>query len=333
MKIGIIGPSQSGKTSLFKVLLQSDASGHIGVFRILDSRVDKVFEIFSSKKKTYPEFSVVDLGPISGFSRKDLSQLLDVDLFVCVVGAFISEDPKKDLETTLTDIIISDLEAAQNRLARIDKEKRPDTEREKEILDKCQAALSDGKFLRKAGITKDEAALISGLALLSLKPLVLAINVSDQDAAAQEPKVKSLEEFSGSRDIPSIRFFGKTELELMELEAGEREKFMKELGPGYNFREDFSKLVSRELDLITFYTSGDKETKGWYLRSGLPAIEAAGKIHSDIERGFIRAEVVNFADFIKCGSVQKAREAGVLKVEGKEYIVKDGDIINIRFNV
>ncbi len=119
----------------------------------------------------------------------------------------------------------------------------------------------------------------------------------------------------------------------MDLEPEERIRFLKEMGPGYNFREDISKLISRELDLITFFTTGKKESKGWYLRSGLPVIEAAGKIHSDMKRGFIRAEVVNFEDFARCGSMHKAREAGALKVEGKDYIVKEGDIINIRFNV
>jgi len=182
-------------------------------------------------------------------------------------------------------------------------------------------------------LNKDELKLISGLVLLSLKPLILAINIQDQDPSALSDKIKPLEEYCKSNNLRCIKFFGKTELELLELEPSEKEKFLKEMGPGYNFREDISKLISKELDLITFFTTGEKESRGWYLRKGLPVVEAAGKVHSDMKRGFIRAEVVNVEDFIKCGSMHKAREEGLLKVEGKEYIVKDGDMINIRFNV
>ena len=333
MKIGIIGPPQSGKTTLFKILLNKDTSGNIGVFRTLDPRIDKIYEIFSSKKVTHPEFTFVDIGPTSAFSKKDLSDLQDVDLFICVIGAFFSQNPQEEFESCLTDIIISDLDLIQNRIKRIEREgKKSDSERELKILEKCQAVSSDGKLLSKAGLDNEDIKLLSGLVFLSLKPLILAINISDEDKET-EVKIKALEEHARSKDIRSIRFFGKTESELLELEPGEREKFLKELGAGYNFRERLSKSILKELDLITFFTAGEKETRGWYLKSGLPAIEAAGKIHSDMRRGFIRAEVVNFKDFIKCGSVSKAREAGLLKVEGKEYIVKDGDIINIRFNI
>ena len=333
MKIGIIGSPQSGKTTLFKILLNKNASGNIGVFKTLDPRIDKIYEIFSSKKATHPEFTFVDIGPVSTFSKKDLPDLHDVDLFICVIGAFFSQDPQKEFENCLTDIIISDLDLIQNRIKRIEKEgKKSDSERELKLLEKCQAVISDGMLLSKTGLDKEDIKLLSGLIFLSLKPLILAINGSDEDKDAED-KIKALEDHASSRDIRSIRFFGKTESELLELEPGEREKFLKELGAGYNFRERLSKSILKELDLITFFTAGEKETRGWYLKSGLPAIEAAGKIHSDMRRGFIRAEVVNFKDFIKCGSVSKAREAGLLKVEGKEYIVKDGDIINIRFNI
>lgn len=329
MKIAITGPPQSGKTSIFKILLQADISGNIGVFKVHDPRIDKVSEAFSSKKTTHPEFTFVDIGSVSEFKKKDLSQLHDIDLFLCVVGAFFSQDPKKDFEGALTDIILFDLETIQNRIDRLKKEKRPDAGRELEVLEKCHDVISDGRLLCKAGLEKEEMRLLSGLTFLSWKPLILAMNVSDEDKA----DLSAVEEYCKSKDIHFIRFSGKTELELLELEPGERAKFKKEMGLGCNLREELSKLIMDQLDLITFITTGDKETKGWYLKSGLSVIEAAGKIHSDMKRGFIRAEVVNFEDFIKCGSMHKAREAGVLKVEGKDCIVKDGDIINIRFNV
>ena len=329
MKIGIIGPPQSGKTSIFKILLHKDVSGNIGVFKVHDHRIDQVSEIFSSKKTTHPEFIFVDIGPVSEFKKKDLSQLHDIDLFLCVVGAFFSQDPKKDFESTLTDIILFDLEIIQNRIDRLKKEGKPEAERELRVLEKCQGVVSDGRLLYKGGLEKEEIKILSGLTFLSSKAIILAINVSDED----KTDLSALEEYCKSKDIHFIRFLGKTELELLELAPEEREKFKKEMGLAYDLRGDLSKLIMSQLDLVTFITTGDKETKGWYLRSGLSAIEAAGKIHSDMKRGFIRSEVVNFEDFIKCGSMHSARGKGVLKVEGKDYVVKDGDIINVRFNV
>jgi len=336
MKIGIIGPPQSGKTSVLRILLQADVSGNIGIFKAVDHRVEEISRAFSSKKTSYPELTFVDLGHVPDLNKKDLSQLQDIDLFICVIGAFFSEDPEKAFERVVTDIIITDLEVLQNRIARIGKEgKKSGSEQELKILEKYQAVLSEGMLLRKAGLDKEEINLLSGLVFLSSKPLILAINISeeDRDQGTLEKKIKPLEEYACSMDIRCIRFFGKLESEVLELEPGERERFLKEMASGGNFRGDVSRLILTELNLITFFTTGDKESRGWYLRSGLPVIEAAGKIHSDMRRGFIRAEVVNFEDFSRLGSMHKAREAGVLKVEGKDYIVKDADIINIRFNV
>lgn len=335
MKIGIIGPPQSGKSTIFKILLGSkDASGNIGVFKAMDSRVEKIASLVSAKKITYPEFVFMDLGPVSGFNKKDLSQLQDIDLFICAVGAFLSEDPKKDFEGSLTDIILFDLEIIQTRLARLQKERKgPDCDRELKVLEKCQAFISEGILLRKADLGKEELRLLSGLFLLSMRPLIAAINLPEGDVSNSGDKIKMLEGYCNQKNIHCPEFFGRAELEIMDLEPEEREGFSRELGPGYNFKEDMSRLISRELDLITFFTAREKETQGWHLRSGLPAVEAAGKIHSDLKRGFIRAEVISYGDFIKHGSFHKAREAGVLRLEGKDYIVQDGDVINIRFNI
>lgn len=336
MKIGIIGPPQSGKSTIFKILLHKDAPGNVGIFKVLDHRVEKISEIFSSKKTAYPEFTFLDLGSLMDFNKRDLVQLQDMDLFICAIGAFFSKDLKKDFESYITDIILLDLEVIQNRIARLKKEGRTpnsNIEQELKVLEKCQGVLSEGKVLRKAGLDVNEIRSFSGLVLLTLKPLIAAINISEKDVEFSDSSVKLLEEYCQSRDICHIRFYGKTELELLELGAEERKNFLVELGPGYNFREDVSKWIPRELSLITFFTTGEKETRGWYLKSGSSAIEAAGKVHSDMKRGFIRAEVVNYEDFSKCGSIHKAREKGLLKVEGRDYIVKDGDIINVRFNV
>ncbi|MEK6732797.1 MAG: DUF933 domain-containing protein [Candidatus Omnitrophota bacterium] len=335
MKIGIIGPAQSGKTTIFKILLQSSSiAGDIGMFKFMDSRIEKLSNIFSSKKKVYPETAFLDISSDSGFTGKDYSKLHDVDLFICVVNGFFSEDPKKDLEGYVTDIMLSDLEAIQNRITRIEKERmkiKTDVEAEINLLKKCQGALENLKLLRNIGLSKDELKLFSGFSFISLRPMIAALNIEE---ASPEDKIKPVEEYCSSMGIMHIRFFGKTELEFLELNPEERDQFSKEMGSGYNFRESMSKLICAELKLLTFFTAGDKDATGWHLESGLPVIEAAGKIHSDIKRGFIRAEVVNYEDFIKCeGNMQKVREAGLLKIEGKEYIVKDGDMLNIRFNV
>lgn len=335
MKIGIIGPAQSGKTIIFKILLESsDITGDIGMLKFMDQRIEKLSDIFSSKKKVYPETAFLDLGITSGFTGKEYSKLHIIDLFICVVNAFFSEDPKKDLESYITDLILSDLEAIQTRLTRIEKERmkmKTDAEAETRLLKKCQEWLENSKLLRNMALTKEELKLFSGFSFITLRPIITAINLEE---GKSEDSIKSVEEYCSLIGVRHIRFFGKTELELLELSPKERGQFSKEMGSGYNFRENMSKLICKELNLITFFTAGDKDTTGWHLESGLSVIEAAGKIHSDIKRGFIRAEVVNYGDFIKFeGDIQKVREAGLLKVEGKEYIVKDGDMLNIRFNV
>ena len=226
------------------------------------------------------------------------------------------------------------MEEIKNRITKIEKERmkmKTDTESEMKLLKKCQDWLENSKLLRNIGLTRDELKLFSGFSFISLRPIIVAINLEE---GREDGKIKAVEEYCSSMALKSIRFFGKTELEILELNPEERDRFSKEMGSGYNFRENMSRLICKELNLITFFTGGDKDTTGWHLESGLTAIEAAGKIHSDIKRGFIRAEVVNYEDFIKCeGNMQKVREAGLLKIEGKEYIVKDGDILNIRFNI
>jgi len=335
MKIGIIGPAQSGKTAIFRVLLQStDIAGGIGMFKFMDQRIERLSDIYSSKKKVYPEMSFLDIRLETGFTGKEYSRLHDIDLFICVANAFFSEDPKKDLEAYMTDIILSDLEAIQNRLARIEKDRmkmKTDAESETRLLKKCQGSLENSRLLRNIGLSRDELGLFSGFSFISLRPIIVVINLAE---GQEEDKISRVEEYCSSIGVKSIRFFGKTELEILELNPEERDEFSKEMGSGYNFRENMSGLICRELNLLTFFTAGDKDTTGWHLESGLSVIEAAGKIHSDIKRGFIRAEVVNYEDFIRCeGNMQKVREAGLLKIEGKEYIVKDGDMLNIRFNI
>ncbi|MFH1478655.1 MAG: DUF933 domain-containing protein [Candidatus Omnitrophota bacterium] len=335
MRIGITGSPQSGKTSIFKILLGNlDISSSIGVFRPTDKRIERLVEIYNSKKKTYPELTFIEVGSAGNLTKKDLSNLGDLDLFICVVGSFFSQDPKKDFDSILTDLILHDLEVIQNRLARLEKERsRVNADKEKALLEKYQSCLSDGDLISSAASSDTEPTLLSGLSFLTSIPIILAINSQEEELDILDERLKPLKELSSSKNIPCVIFFGKEELDLLGIEEKERARFLKDLGNSYNFREDISRLIFEKMDLVTFFTAGEKEVRGWHLRKGLPIIEAAGKIHSDIKRGFIRAEVISFDDFVAHGSMHAAKEKGVLRLEGKEYIVKDGDIIDIRFNV
>ena len=183
MRIGIIGPAQSGKTTIFKILLQSaDIAGDIGMFKFMDQRIEKLSNIYSSKKKVYPETSFLDIRLEAGFTGKEYSKLHDIDLFICVANAFFSVDPKKDLEGYITDIILSDLEAIQNRCAKIEKDRlkmKTDVESELKLLKKCQGALENSRLLRNMGLTRDELKVFSGFSFISLRPIIVAINLEE----------------------------------------------------------------------------------------------------------------------------------------------------------
>jgi len=254
MKIGIIGPAQSGKTTIFKVLLQSaDITGDIGMLKFMDQRIEKLSDIFSSKKKVYPETAFLDISMDSGFTGKEYSKLHDIDLFICVANAFFSEDPKKDLESYMTDIILSDLEAIQSRITRIEKERmkmKTDTEGEIKLLKKCQGFLENSKVLRNIGLAREELKLFSGFSFITLRPMIVVMNLEE---GKPEDIVSSAEEYCSAMGVRHVKFFGKTELELLELNPQERDQFSKEMGSGYNFRESMSKLICKELNLLTFF--------------------------------------------------------------------------------
>jgi GTP-binding protein YchF len=354
MKVGIVGFAGSGKTTVFNALTGLAAEtgfggrerANVGVIKVPDQRVDKLSEIYSPKKKTYAEISFVDVaGPEqreaaaerseTGLDPKLVQHMREVDALVHVVRAFESPylaraaDPAGDIRAFEDELILTDLVQVENRVARLKKER--DSERERELFDRIKAELEAEKALRDVEIAHEEQGMIAGFRFLSLKPLLLLVNTSeDQVAAGLSPELVTLAE---QKRLTCIQMSGKAEMEIAELDPDEQREFLRDLGIDEPARDRFIRAAYALLDLISFLTAGEDECRAWPIKHGTHAQKAAGKIHSDIERGFIRAEVARFEDLAALGSITACREHGKLRLEGKDYIVQDGDVINFRFNV
>jgi len=353
MKVGLVGFAGSGKTTIFNALtgLTAEVGGYgakekanVGVIKVPDHRVDRLAELYNPKKKTYAEISFVDVaGPQagaaeqaqSGLDPKLVQHMREADALVHVVRAFDhpilleAPDPARDFRAFDDELILTDLLQIENRIARLKKEK--DSAREADLMNRLKAALEAETLLRDMELAAEEIALIAGFRFLSLKPLLVLVN-QGEDAAGHEalPEVLSLAE---SKKLSLIAMSGKVESEIAELAPEEQREFLKDLGIEEPARERFIRAAYALLDLISFLTVGEDECRAWSIRRGTIAHRAAGAIHSDIERGFIRAEVTRFEDLIELGSEARCREHGKLKLEGKEYVVQDGDVVHFRFNV
>jgi GTP-binding protein YchF len=345
VKVGLTGFPGAGKTTVFNALtgLHAQDSGvNLGVIKVPDARVDKLAEMWSPRKTTYAEVSFVDFPPArtGGAERRavldaaTVAQLRDADALVEVVRAFpdlAGEPPTAaaDIEAFGAELLLADLAVIEKRLERLRKEKG--NEREKALLERLVPVLEAGTPLRKAALAPEERALLAGFAFLSLRPLLIVVNVPEAEAAA--PVSAAVAGRAAAEGAEAIALSARLEAEISELEAGDREAFLKDLGLTEGARARFIRASYALLDLISFLTAGEDECRAWPIRRGTTAVKAAGKIHSDIERGFIRGEVVAFDDFVRYGSEAKCREAGKLRLEGKEYVVKDGDIVHFRFAV
>ncbi|MGH2811027.1 MAG: DUF933 domain-containing protein, partial [Actinomycetota bacterium] len=320
----------------------------IGVTKVPDARVDRLSAIFQPRKTTYAEIRFTDF-PASQSQEKLkanaalrqaqggehsrttlLAQMRDVDAMALVLGGFDgSSDPIKELRDLLTEMILADLAVVENRLARLKKEKGK--EREGDVLARCLKTLESEESLRSLSFTPDEETLLAGFGFLSRKAVIALFNVGEDNAGkdlpdSYQPEVEKLQ-------VPGLVLSAKVEMEVAQLDEKDRQVFLTELGIQEPARDRFIRASYRLLDLISFFTTGEDEVKAWTIKQGTSARKAAGKIHSDIERGFIRAEVAAYDDFIRYGSEAKCREAGRLRLEGKDYPVQDGDIIHFRFNV
>ncbi len=347
MKVGIVGFRGAGKTTIFNALtgLHAQVGGYgdasrpnLGVIKVPDDRVVALAEIHQPKKTTYAEISFVDV-PGRGEERAALDpatlvQMRDVDALAQVVAAFADPTgerpaPLAQLENFAAELILADLGIVEKRLERLKKEKGK--EREQKLLERCHAHLAAEEPLRTCAFTADEVSALAGFNLLSRMPLLILLNVDEATIGAPPPA--DVAAWAERRGIELVAVPGKTEMELAELDECDRAAFLADLGIAQPAKNQFIRAAYGLLDLISFLTAGEDECRAWPIRRGTVAVKAAGKIHSDIERGFIRAEVVAFDDFMKYRSEAKCREAGKLRLEGKDYVVADGDIIHFRFNV
>ncbi len=365
MKLGIIGLSNSGKTTIFNALtgqniettLYATVAGEpgYGIVKVPDVRIDSLAAIYKPKKMTYTTVEYVDyLGLTKGDvaqNRKVFDLIKDVDAIVHVVRSFQDDavahpmqsvDALRDIETLELELIFGDLEFVEKRLERMaeaaKKGKKPSNV-EKKILEKCREALENEIPLRSVDFTEDEMKTMRHMQFVSMKPEVVVLNIAENmlntELAVQlETDAKKYFADKESADTTCIvTLCGKIEMEIAQLAADEAKAFLQDLGIAEPALNKLIHVSYELLGYISFLTTGEDEVRAWTIRKGLAAQHAAGKVHSDIERGFIRAEVVGYEDFMADGSTAAARDKGHLRLEGKTYEVKDGDIINFRFNI
>lgn len=363
MRIGIVGLPQVGKTTVFQALTGSTAE--VGVARVPDERVDKLSAMFSPRKTTYAQLELVDLPsfPLSGglagtpaggrtveqARRAFLEAVRDADALIQVVRAFDNPavppplgtiDPAREFSTLEDEFQVSDYQVLQNRLERLAKTghgragSAASAQIEAELLEKCSACLEDGKPLRTLTLTEDEEKMLSGFDLFTFRPVILVVNLDEDEWRQGDYAGKDvLETRAAEQQLPVLPICGRLEQEIAELPLEEREAFAAELGIEETGIARVARTTYAHLGLISFFTVGEDEVKAWTIRRGMTAREAAGRIHSDIARGFIRAEVISYDELMATGSLAAARDKGLLRLEGKEYVMKDGDIVNFRFHV
>ena len=365
MKLGIVGLPNVGKSTLFNSLTKAGAESanypfctidpNVGVVTVPDERLKLLGDFYHSKKVTPAVIEFVDIaGLVKGASKGEglgnqfLANIREVDAIVHVVRCFEdpnvihvdgSIDPIRDIETINLELVFSDLEILERRIAKVTKTARMDKEAAKELdfLQKIKAHLEDGKLAITMELeTEDEEAWMGTYNLLTWKPVIYAANVAEDDLAddgAENEGVQAVREYAAKEESEVFVVCAQIEQEIAELDDDEKKMFLEDLGLQESGLEKLIRASYRLLGLISYLTAGEPEVRAWTITEGTKAPQAAGKIHSDFERGFIRAEVVSYDDLIACGSHNAAKERGLIRLEGKEYVVKDGDIMLFRFNV
>jgi len=361
MKFGLLGFPKVGKTSLFNILTGAGVAvgrygsgaseSHIGVAKVVDPRVDRLARMFRPKKTTYAQFDFLDVqGVQKGESKESVSlkDMRNVDAIAHVVRAFRDEaiphaegaiNPKRDIETMNTELLLADLDVAQRRLERLQlnlrKMKNKEDELELPIIQRCLEALERERPIRDLDLKPEDLKRIRGFAFLTAKPLLLIVNLDEKDASRVGTVAEdhSLSDWVGRPKAALCAISAKVEEEIARLDPQDARAFLDDLGLQEPARDRVIQAGFRLLGLVQFLTAGEDECRGWAIPAGTRAPQAAGAIHSDIERGFIRAEVVAFEDLMTAGSLPAAREKALLRSEGRDYVVQDGDVINFRFNV
>ena len=362
MQVTIVGLPGSGKTTVFNALTGGHAetggfSGgraapNVSVVKVPDERVDRLAELFTPKKTTYADVTYVDVAIPAGAAREGtvnpdvLAQIRNADALLHVARAFTDQaaatppDPWRDVEDLDLEFTVADLAVIEKRLERLrtqgrhgSQTEREQAQREQELLERLEPHLSDGKPLRSFGLTDDEELLVRGYRFLTQKPVLVVLNVDE----GRLPDSEALEAGGRERyaqphtDVAVLA--GKIEAEIGELGEDDARMFMDDLGIAEPSRGRVIRLTYALLGLFSFFTAGEDECRAWTLRTGSTAVDAAGAIHTDLARGFIRAQVIGLEELIEAGSMAEARKRGTLRQEGKTYLVQDGDVVEILFNV
>ena len=363
MKLGIVGLPNVGKSTLFNALTNAGAQSanypfctiepNVGVVAVPDSRLDVLAKMYNPELYTPAVIEFVDIaGLVKGASRgeglgnKFLSHIREVDEIVHVVRCFENNDiihvdgsidPIRDLETINLELIFSDMEILERRIDNVKKAMKGDKTLapKLELYERVMKTLEDGKSARSLDYNEEEESWISEVALLTIKPVIYAANISENDLANLDanPFLQRVKDFAKSEKSEVIPVCAEIEAEIAELDDEEKEMFLSDLGIEESGLDRLIKASYSLLGLISYLTAGPKEVRAWTITKGTKAPGAAGKIHSDFERGFIRAEIVSFDDLVACGSMNAAKEKGLVRSEGKDYVINDGDIVLFRFNV